>query len=294
MAGHILVIDQGTTSTRAVVFDERAIAVGSAQMEFREIYPHPGWIEHDPEDLWRTMLSTAREALSRADGTATVAALGITNQRETTLVGDRKSGAPIYNAIVWQDRRTADRCAELSRDGHAGFVRERTGLVLDPCFSAKIAWIFDDVPGARERAARGEFAFGTVDAFLLWRLTGGAVHATDATNAARTSLLDIRMGRWDDDRVDGGMAASDWTMQFLADIVGAPVDRPTYRETTSLGAALLAAWRAGLYTDPESFMRDWRLDRRFTPAMSDEVRRTHRAGWRSAVEATLYHRGTAA
>ena len=200
MRGHILVIDQGTTSTRAVVFDERAKAIASSQIEFRQIYPHPGWIEHDPEDIWRTTLSTAREALAQVGRTATVVALGIANQRETTLVWDRKSGVPIYNAIVWQDRRTADRCTRLSLDGHAAFVRERTGLVLDPYFSAtKIAWILDNVPGARERAGRGELAFGTVDTFLLWRLTNGAVHATDATNAARTSLLDIRTGQWDDD-----------------------------------------------------------------------------------------------
>ena len=497
MGGHILVIDQGTTSTRAIVFDERAQLRASAQMEFPQIYPHPGWIEHDPEDLWNTTLSTAREAMAKVGGPQTIAGIGIANQRETTIIWDRKSGKPIYNAIVWQDRRTADRCAELARSGHAALVRERAGLVLDPYFSAtKIAWILDNVPGARERAARGELAFGTVDTFLLWRLTGGAVHATDATNASRTSLLDIHTGKWDealielfdappsmlpevrdtagpfgktlaehlgaalpvyamagdqqsalvgqvclspgmakatygtggfillntgatpirsqhgllttiayqwddvrcyalegsifsagatvqwlrdglgiiataaeagalaadsdpeqdvylvpafaglgaphwradarcsvlgltrgatrkelaraalesvgfqtDDllaamtedfeasgatgaesvaRVDGGMVASDWTMQFLADIVGAPVDRPKYKETTALGAAFLAGWRAGHYPAPNEFAAYWRLDRRFAPTMSSEVRERRRAGWRAAVAATLH------
>jgi glycerol kinase len=497
MGGAILVIDQGTTSTRAIVFDERAQPLASAQMEFPQIYPHPRWIEHDPEDLWNTTLSTTREAIAKVGGPHTIAAIGIANQRETTIIWDRKTGEPIHNAIVWQDRRTADRCAELTRDGHAPLVRERAGLVLDPYFSAtKIAWILDHVPGARERAAHGELAFGTVDTFLLWRLTGGSVHATDATNASRTSLLDLQTGSWDDAlielfdaprsvlpevrdtagpfgetlrehfgsalpinamagdqqsalvgqvclsagmakatygtggfillntgakpirskhgllttiayqwdgarhyalegsifstgatvqwlrdglgiignaaeagelaaqsdieqevylvpafaglgaphwradarcsitgltrgatrkeiaraalesvgfqtddllavmtkdfaasgaaeaesvvRVDGGMVASDWTMQFLADIVGAPVDRPTYKETTALGAAFLAGWRAGLYPAPGEFAKYWGLDRRFAPMMDPQAREQRRAGWRKAVEATLY------
>ena len=494
--GRILVIDQGTTSTRAIVFDERARPLASAQTEFPQIYPHPGWIEHDPEDLWNTTLSTAREAMAKAGGPQSIAGIGIANQRETTIIWDRKTGKPIHNAIVWQDRRTADRCAELARGGHAAMVRERAGLVLDPYFSAtKIAWILDQAPNGRERAARGELAFGTVDTFLLWRLTNGAAHATDATNASRTSLLDIHTGCWDetlielfdaprsvlpevrntaglfgetlvehlgsalpvyamagdqqsalvgqvcvspgmakatygtggfillntgatpirsqhgllttiayqldgardyalegsifsagapvqwlrdglgiianaaeagvaaasdleqevylvpafaglgaphwradargslmgltrgatgkeiaraalesvgfqtDDllaamtedfaasgatgagsvvRVDGGMVASDWTMQFLADIVGAPVDRPTFRETTALGAAFLAGWRAGLYPAPGEFAEYWGLDRRFAPMMSSQARERRRAGWRRAVEATLY------
>ncbi len=499
MGGRILVIDQGTTSTRAVVFDERARPLASAQMEFAQIYPHPGWIEHDPEDIWRTTLTTAREAIAKVGGPDAIAGVGIANQRETTLVWDRKTGAPIHNAVVWQDRRTADRCRELSAGGHAGLIGERTGLVLDPYFSAtKIVWLLDHVPGARARAERGELAFGTVDAFLLWRLTNGAVHATDATNASRTSLLNIHTGRWDSDllelfgvprsvlpeirdtagvfgvihpehlgrairvlamagdqqsalvgqvcldpgmakatygtggfillntgaapirskhgllttiayqwdgarsyalegsifaagasvqwlrdglgiishaaeagvlaaqsdleqevylvpafaglgaphwradargslmgltrgstrkeiaraalesvgyqtvdllmamtedfavssersessviRVDGGMAASDWTMQFLADIVGAPVDRPTYKETTALGAAFLAGWRAGLYPEPGELAKFWGLDRRFVPTMGESVRGRRRAGWRAAVEATLYRR----
>jgi len=497
MAGHILVIDQGTTSTRAIAFDERARAVASTQQEFPQIYPHPGWIEHDPEDLWRTMLETARETIAAIAGPENVAAIGVTNQRETTLIWDRKTGKPIYNAIVWQDRRTADVCGQLARDGHADVVRERAGLVLDPYFSAtKIAWILDHVEGARARAARGELAFGTVDTFLLWRLTNGGVHATDATNASRTSLLNLRTGEWDetlldlfkaprsvlpqvrdtagefgdtapehlgaalpvyamagdqqsalvgqvclspgmakatfgtggfillntgeapvvsrhgllttiayqwdgkrvyalegsifsagatvqwlrdglgiishaseagtlaaqadpeqeihlvpafaglgaphwradargallgltrgatrkeiaraalesvgfqtDDliaamtedfmasgaarpqsvvRVDGGMAASDWTMQFLADILGAPVDRPAYKETTALGAAFLAGWRVGLYPAPEGFAKFWGLDRQFSPAMSSQTREKRRAGWRAAVAGTLH------
>ena len=502
MAGHILVIDQGTTSTRAIAFDERARAVASTQQEFAQIFPHPGWIEHDPQDLWRTTLETARQTIAAIGGPQNVAAIGITNQRETTLIWDRKTGEPIYNAIVWQDRRTADACAELARAGCADFVRERAGLVLDPYFSAtKIAWILDHVEGARARAERGELAFGTVDTFLLWRLTNSAVHATDATNASRTSLLNLRTGEWDDAlldlfgvpravlaqvrdtagafgvtanehlgaalpvlamagdqqsalvgqvclapgmakatygtggfillntgdapvvsrhgllttiayqwdgkrayalegsifsagatvqwlrdglgiiahaseagtlaaqadpeqevylvpafaglgaphwradaraavlgltrgatrkeiaraalesvgfqtdeliaamtedfvasgaarpeavvRVDGGMAASDWTMQFLADILGAPVDRPSYKETTALGAAFLAGWRAGLYPAPGDFARYWGLDRRFTPKMGAGAREARRAGWRAAVAATL-HRGEGA
>ena len=496
MDGAVLVIDQGTTSTRAIVFGSRAEPLASAQMEFPQIYPHPGWIEHDPEDIWRTTLTTARKAIADAGDASTLMGIGITNQRETTLVWDRATGAPIHNAIVWQDRRTAKNCAALAAAGHDAFVAARTGLVLDPYFSAtKIAWILDQVPGARERAQRGELAFGTVDAFLLWRLTGGAVHATDATNASRTSLLNIYSGQWDDDllalfnaprgllpevretagpfgktapehfgvalpihamagdqqsalvgqvclhpgmakatygtggfillntgvtpirsehgllttiayewdglrryalegsifsagatvqwlrdglgilansaeaselaaasdleqdvylvpafaglgaphwradarasvmgltrgatrrelaraalesvgyqtrdllsamiedfraggggvpdaiiRADGGMSASDWTMQFLADIVDAPVDRPAYRETTALGAAFLAGWRAGIYPGPDEFSKFWGLDRRFSPALSQENREKRYAGWRAALAATL-------
>jgi glycerol kinase len=497
MSRHILVIDQGTTSTRAILFGPSGEPQTMAQEEFRQIYPHPGWIEHDPEDLWRTTLATAREAIARSGvDVRAIAAVGIANQRETTLVWDRKTGVPLYNAIVWQDRRTADTCAALAAGGHERLVRERTGLILDPYFSAtKIAWILDHVEGARARAERGELAFGTVDAFLLWRLTGGAVHATDVTNAARTSLLDIRSGSWDDEllalfrvpravlpnvcetaddfgaltpgwlgaalpvlamagdqqsaligqaclrqgmvkatygtggfillntgetpvasshgmlttiayqwggvrryalegaifsagatvqwlrdglgiiansaeagrlaaeadseqpvylvpafaglgaphwrsdargtiigltrgttrkelaraalesvgyqtrdllaamhedafavlgerfdsvvRVDGGMTASDWTLQFLADILDAPVDRPSITETTALGVAFLAGWRAGVYPGPEAFAERWRLDRRFSPSMDAQTRDTRWAGWRDAVARTL-------
>ncbi len=196
----ILVIDQGTTSTRAIVFGPDAAPVASAQAEFAQIYPHPGRVEHDPEALWRTALATAREALTRAACEArSLAAIGVANQRETTLIWERSTGRPIANAIVWQDRRTAEACAALKAAGAEPQVTAATGLVIDPYFSAtKIAWLLDNIPGARTAAERGELAFGTVDAFLLWRLTNGAVHATDATNASRTMLYDIRKGAWDD------------------------------------------------------------------------------------------------
>jgi len=497
----ILVVDQGTTSTRSIVFGPDAAPVSTAQQEFKQIYPHPGWIEHDPTDLWQTTLTTLREALRKAAlQPRDVAALGITNQRETALVWSRKTGEPIHNAIVWQDRRTADVCARLEADGCGRLVGERTGLLLDPYFSAtKIAWLLDNVPGARARAETGELAFGTVDTYLVWRLTGGAVHATDATNAARTLLLDIRSGTWDDDllrlfrvprsvlpevrdtaaefgtvaaeylgaavsiravagdqqaaligqaclqpgmvkatygtggfvllntgpapvrsthrllttiayqwrgsrhfalegsifaagatvqwlrdalgilassfeagelaaaadqeqavylvpafaglgapywsstvrgtitgltrgttrkelaraalesvgyqtrdlltamyadvgdawgreikpviRVDGGMSASDWTMQFLSDVLDAPVDRPTVRETTALGVALAAGWQAGLYAGPESFSDAWRLDRSFRPGMPEAERQRRCRGWRDAVARALLEPG---
>lgn len=200
-ARHILAIDQGTTSTRAIVFDDAARAVASAQAEFAQHYPAAGWVEHDPEDIWRDTMATAREAIARAGLHARdVAAIGITNQRETTVVWDRATGAPIHRAIVWQDRRTSDECQRLRDAGALDLVRARTGLVLDPYFSAtKLAWILDNVPGARARAERGELAFGTIDSFLLYRLTGGAVHATDVTNAGRTLLFDIHRACWDDE-----------------------------------------------------------------------------------------------
>ncbi len=498
MTPAILVVDQGTTSTRAILFDERAAPLASAQKEFRQIYPHPGWIEHDPADLWETTQETMREVLgASAQGERSVAAFGLTNQRETTLVWSRADGEPIYNAIVWQDRRTADHCARLKAEGREPMIRARTGLVLDPYFSAtKIAWILGHVPGARARARNGELAFGTVDSFLLWKLTDGAVHATDATNASRTLLLNIETGAWDDEllalfdipasmlpqvrdtagefgaiaagrpgahipiramagdqqaaligqacmrpgmikatygtggfvllnagpriarstngllstiayqfdgarhyalegsifaagaavqwlrdglgvlessaeagrlaaesdpeqpvylvpafaglgapywsseargaivgltrgatrkelaraalesvgyqsrdlllamradydnsdgaapiqpvvRVDGGMSASDWTMQFLADMLEAPVERPENLETTALGAAFLAGWRAGVFAGPECFGETWRLDRAFAPAMAEATRAARLEGWRDAIARTL-------
>lgn len=198
---HVLAIDQGTTSTRCIVFDQQARPLGRAQREFAQHYPASGWVEHNAEDIWRDTLATARAAIEQSGvGIQGIAALGITNQRETTLVWDRVTGTPIHRAIVWQDRRTADECARLQRDGAEGLVRARTGLLLDPYFSAtKIAWILDHVAGARERADRGALAFGTIDSFLLWRLTGGKVHATDATNASRTLLFDIHRQQWDDE-----------------------------------------------------------------------------------------------
>ncbi|HEY1941732.1 MAG TPA: glycerol kinase GlpK [Roseiarcus sp.] len=502
MTSAILVVDQGTTSTRSIVFDESAQPVVAAQQAFRQIYPHPGWIEHDPADLLRTVEETMREALAgAAERGLKVAAVGLANQRETTLVWSRADGAPIANAIVWQDRRTAGHCARLRAAGEEARVQALTGLVLDPYFSAtKIAWLLDNVPGARERARGGDLAFGTVDSYLLWRLTDGAVHATDATNASRTLLYNIETGAWDDEllalfdipaammpdvrdtagpfgviapgrpgaglpilaaagdqqaaligqaclrpgmikatygtggfallntgaeiarsrngllstvayqfdgvrhyalegaifaagasvqwlrdelgviaasadanrlaedsdpeqpvylvpafaglgapywdsearasivgltrgstrkeiaraalesvgyqshdllaamradfanstgatqlppvvRVDGGMCASDWTLQFLADMLETPVERPTNLETTALGAAFLAGWRAGLFAGPESFGESWRLERAFRPAMPAATRAAKLAGWRDAVSRTL-SRGT--
>jgi len=200
----LLAIDQGTTSSRALVFDLKANLVASAQKEFAQIYPEPGWVEHDPEVIWATVLSTAREAVSQAEADGyEVKAIGVTNQRETTIVWDRATGRPTHNAIVWQDRRTADVCADLRAQGREALVAERAGLVLDPYFSAtKLAWILDHVPGARAKADAGDLAFGTVDSFLIWRLTGGRVHAIEATNASRTSLYGLEAGDWDEDLLD--------------------------------------------------------------------------------------------
>ena len=495
MRRSILAIDQGTTSSRAIVFSDAAAIIGVGQEEFPQHYPQSGWVEHDPEDIWRTTQAAITAALAAARlGPGDLAAIGITNQRETTVVWDRASGRAIHPAIVWQDRRTARTCAGLKAAGLEAIVAGKTGLLLDPYFSAtKIAAILDAVPGARGRAERGELAFGTIDSFLLWRLTGGAVHATDATNASRTMLYNIHTGAWDADllalfnipaallptvkdcaadfgvtdrgmfgaavpilgiagdqqaatvgqacfqpgmmkstygtgcfallntgrtavpsrsrllttiayqfdgqptyalegsifiagaavqwlrdglgvikaagetsamaeaadpnqavylvpaftglgapywdaeargalygltrgtgpnelaraalesvcyqtadlinamradwaegagaqtvlRVDGGMVASDWTMQRLADLLAAPVDRPTVKETTALGAAYLAGFRAGLYGPPEDFAKRWALDRRFTPAMDAAVRTTKLAGWQEAVRRTL-------
>ncbi len=488
---YILAIDQGTTSSRAIVFDHAGRIVSSSQSEFPQHYPNDGWVEHDPEDIWNTTLATAREAFAAAEKSGgEIAAIGLTNQRETTLIWDRKSGAPIYNAIVWQDRRTADICAKLRDGGVETHVSARTGLVLDPYFSAtKAAWILDHVEGARARAENGELAFGTVDSFLIWRLTSGARHLTDATNASRTSLYNIHDNCWDDAllekfgvpketlpevrncaddfgmtdpelfgraipicgaagdqqaaafgqacfspgdikstygtgcfvvintgdkplashnkllstiawrlngettyalegsifiagaaiqwlrdelqiiksaeetadlaesietnngvylvpaftglgaphwapkargliagltrgagraelaraalesvvyqtadlmtaiardgattntlRVDGGMVANDWLMQFLADIIGLPVERPKVLETTALGAAYLAGLQAGIYQDTEEITERWRLDARFQPAIAPELRSRNLAGWSDALRRTL-------
>ncbi len=490
---HILAIDQGTTSSRAIIFDAALRVIASAQEEFPQHYPASGWVEHDPSDLWSTVAGTARAAIEKAGlKAADIAAIGITNQRETTLIWDRATGQPIHNAIVWQDRRTADTCAALKDAGHEPMITARTGLLLDPYFSGtKIKWLLDHIPGARDRAKRGELAFGTVDTFLIWNLTGGKVHATDATNAARTLVYNIARGEWDAEicdlldipmsllpevkdcaadygstrpdlfgraipilgvagdqqaatvgqacfapgmmkstygtgcfallntgadmvpsknrllttiayrlngqttyalegsifiagavvqwlrdglkiireaketqpladaadpsqdvvlvpaftglgapywrpdcrgavygltrnsgpaelakaalesvgyqtrdlleamrsdwgaaadgvlRVDGGMTASDWTMQFLSDILGAPVDRPVVTETTALGAAYLAGLQAGLCPPPAEFQSSWALQRRFTPQMDDATRQTKYARWGRAVAATM-------
>jgi glycerol kinase len=198
-ADHILAIDQGTTSTRAILFDARARVIRIAQRELAQNYPESGWVEHDPDQIWADVLEVAREVLKDVEP-GRVAGIGITNQRETLVIWDRATGQPVHRAIVWQDRRTARECARLKEEGAEDLVRQRSGLLLDPYFSAtKIAWILDHVPHARERAERGELAAGTVDCFLLWRLTGGEVHSTDLTNASRTSLLDIERGVWDEE-----------------------------------------------------------------------------------------------
>lgn len=197
----LLALDQGTTSSRALVFDESGRVIAAAQEEFAQGYPQPGWVEHDPEVIWATVLSTARKAMSAAEEQGwQVQAIGVTNQRETTLVWDRATGQPLHNAIVWQDRRTAKTCSALKDQGAETLVRDKAGLVLDPYFSAsKLAYILDAVPGARAKAAAGKLAFGTVDSFLIWRLTGGRVHVTDATNASRTSLYALKAADWDEE-----------------------------------------------------------------------------------------------
>ncbi len=198
-ATHVLAIDQGTTSTRAIVFDASGRPVATAQKELPQIFPKPGWVEHDPEEIWRATVEVCRGALAKAKLAAKdLAGIGITNQRETTVVWDRATGKPVHNAIVWQDRRTSEHCAELKKAGHEKMVSEKTGLLLDPYFcGTKIAWILKHVAGARAAAEKGALAFGTIESFLLWRLTGGKVHASDATNASRSLLLDIRKGAWD-------------------------------------------------------------------------------------------------
>ena len=491
----VLAIDQGTTSSRAMVFRNDLSVAGLAQQEFPQHFPASGWVEHDPEDIWNSTIATCRDALKKANLAAKdIAAVGITNQRETTVVWDRSTGKAIHRAIVWQDRRTADICAKLKDEGHEPAITAKTGLIIDPYFSGtKIAWILDNVPGARERAERGELLFGTVDCYLLWRLTGGKVHASDATNASRTLLFNIHEGVWDDDllrllrvpramlpevkdsshrfgetvpdlfggaiavcgiagdqqaatigqacftpgmikstygtgcfallntgatpvasknkllttiayqlqgkrtyalegsifvagsavqwlrdglgvikqaaetgplaaksdpaqsvylvpafvglgapywnprvrgalfgltrntgpaefahaalesvcyqtfdlwaamradwpeakaanivlRVDGGMTVSDWTMQRLADLLDAPVDRPVIQETTALGAAYLAGLEAGVYSEPAKFADNWRLEHRFKPNMSAATRERKLKGWARAVKGVL-------
>jgi glycerol kinase len=201
MARFILSLDQGTTSSRAIVFNQQGRVVSVAQQEFPQIYPQPGWVEHDPEAIWQSQLRVAQEAMQKANATASdIAAIGVTNQRETTVVWDKRTGQAIHNAIVWQCRRTAPLCAELRAAGHADTFRAKTGLVVDAYFSGtKIAWLLNHIPEARRRAEAGELAFGTIDSFLLWRLTGGKVHATDASNASRTLIYNIHTGDWDDE-----------------------------------------------------------------------------------------------
>ncbi len=201
MTRFILALDQGTTSSRAIVFDAEGRVRGQAQKEFRQIFPQPGWVEHDPRDIWSTQFGVAQEAIAAAGLRAPdVAAIGLTNQRETTLIWDRKTGQPIHNAIVWQDRRTAPLCDRLRAEGHAETFQRKTGLLIDAYFSGtKIAWLLDHVDGARAKAERGDLAFGTVDTWLVWNLSGGALHITDASNASRTLMYDIHAGTWDDE-----------------------------------------------------------------------------------------------
>ena len=198
---YILALDQGTTSSRAIVFNQGGAAVAVAQKEFRQIFPQPGWVEHDANEIWATQSGVAAEVLARAGlQPADLAAIGITNQRETTVVWERATGRPIAHAIVWQDRRTAAFCDALKRDGHAPFIQRQTGLVVDAYFSAsKLRWLLDHVPGARARAEAGELAFGTIDSWLMWKLTGGAAHVTDASNASRTMLCNLHTGDWDEE-----------------------------------------------------------------------------------------------
>src|SRR6185437_6241686 len=201
MVTHVLAIDQGTTSSRAVVFRTDTSIAAIAQQEFPQHFPASGWVEHEPEDIWASTIATCREAMKKAGlAPKDIAAIGITNQRETTVVWDRATGQAVHRAIVWQDRRTADICARLKADGFEPMISEKTGLIIDPYFSGtKVAWILDQVPGARKRAEAGELLFGTIDCYLLWRLTGGKVHATDATNASRTLLFNIHSGEWDEE-----------------------------------------------------------------------------------------------
>ncbi|WP_419910031.1 glycerol kinase GlpK [Hoeflea sp.] len=497
MASHVLAIDQGTTSSRAIVFRQDQTVAGVGQKEFTQHFPRSGWVEHDPEEIWETVNWSMAEALENAGiGNADVAAIGITNQRETVVVWDRDTGEAVFNAIVWQDRRTADICSQMKDDGLEPLFTGKTGLLLDPYFSGtKLRWLLDNVPNARARAERGELCFGTVDSFLIWRLTGGARHVTDATNASRTLMYNIEENRWDDEllgylkipsemlpevldsadnfgtvegdsplagtqimgvagdqqaatignacfepgmmkvtygtgcfsllntggelvrsknrllstiayrmdgtttyavegsifvagagvqwlrdglgliksaeesgalaakadpeqavylvpafvglgapywdadargamfgltrntgpaeiakatldsvcyqthdlisakrgdwraggtqtvlRVDGGMVASDWTMQRLADILGVPVDRPQILETTALGAAWLAGQRAGVWPEQNAFAASWARDRRFEPRIDDASRSADLAGWKDAVQRTLTRR----
>ncbi|WOJ88768.1 glycerol kinase GlpK [Methylocapsa polymorpha] len=228
----LLAIDQGTTSTRSLVFDAEGRLIASAQREFPQYYPQAGWVDHDPEDIWRDAIETAREAIAKSD--APITAIGLANQRETVVVWDRATGAPIHRAIVWQDRRTASECERLRDEGAEALVRARTGLLLDPYFSAtKLAWILDNVSNARQQAERGQLAFGTIDSFLLWRLTLGQVHATDATNASRTLLFDIHRQCWDDEllalfRIPHGLLpsvqdSSHFYGATIAELFGAPI-----------------------------------------------------------------------
>lgn len=238
----LLSIDQGTTSSRAMLFEKDGSTFAVAQREFTQHYPESGWVEHDPEEIWASTLAVCKEALSKAESAnRKVVAIGITNQRETTLIWDRHTGKPIHRAIVWQDRRTAERCRDLQAQGHAEKVTAKTGLLLDPYFSGtKVAWILDNVDGARARADKGELAFGTIDSFLMWRLTSGRVHATDSTNAGRTLLFDIHENRWDEELC----ALLDVPMSLLPEVHDSAADFCT-TDKAVLGVELPIAGVAG-------------------------------------------------
>jgi glycerol kinase len=243
---YVLALDQGTTSSRAILFDHEGAIKGVAQREFEQIFPQPGWVEHDPEEIWSSQISVAVEALSRAElRPRDITALGITNQRETTVVWNRETGKPVYNAIVWQDRRTAAFCDQLKGDGHEALIQRRTGLMIDSYFSAsKITWILDHVPGARNLADAGRLAFGTVDSWLIWKLTGGRIHVTDASNASRTMLFNIHAGHWDDELLDIFRVP-----KSLLPVVGASAQ--VYGEvTTTLGLSGVAI--AGIAGDQQA------------------------------------------
>ena len=201
MHHYILALDQGTTSSRSIIFDKQGNIISVAQKEFKQIFPQPGWVEHDAEEIWSTQYGTMAEAVAKAGITMKqIAGIGITNQRETTVVWERSTGKPIYHAIVWQDRRTASYCDELKAAGHANMIQEKTGLVIDAYFSAtKLKWILDNVSGARAKAENGDLAFGTIDSWLVWKLSGGNIHVTDVSNASRTMLLNIHTCQWDDE-----------------------------------------------------------------------------------------------
>jgi glycerol kinase len=236
----VLAFDQGTTSSRAIAFGRDGRILASAQQEFRQIFPRPGWVEHDAEEIWRTQRDVAAQALAQAGlAAAEVAAIGITNQRETTVLWDRATGRPLAHAIVWQDRRTASRCDALRQAGHEPLFAERTGLLLDAYFSGtKLAWLLENIAGARERARRGELAFGTIDSWLAWQLTGGAEHVTDVTNASRTLLFNIHRLDWDDEL----LALLDIPRAVLPRVVDS-VSRATSRRPSSDRRAIAPEWR---------------------------------------------------
>ncbi len=240
---HLLALDQGTSSSRAIIFDLQGRIVAQAQQELPQIYPRPGWVEHDPREIWRTQLTTARQALQAAQLSAShIHAIGITNQRETTLVWNRKTGIPIHHAIVWQDRRAEPLCARLREQGHAALIREKTGLLIDAYFSAtKLRWLLDNVPGALAAAQAGELAFGTVDSWLIWQLTGGTRHATDVSNASRTMLLNIHSNQWDDEL----LALLDIPRSLMPEVLPSASQAFGHTAAELLGAAIAIAGVAG-------------------------------------------------